>query len=687
MLFDMIFSYSTLATIFDRRLSLLEEICLPLPPAGTPLTGPLFDRLVRSGEPEIVEMPEPHPVTLGDGSTTTVDGVRLHITQKVDVFVALLNEAGLTKVQVPGGASLILSMSMRVADGNAQMCVTYEDVTLPDGVPQDLVDFARDTLPSLVGTTCVPIPVGDMLSELVAELPIQGGAVFDSTDVLNAGLAPAPGAPLSLTIHIEMDTVDPDAAQRWADFHRGIDVPHIVTLAEAAGVATDSAGWALTVDKRLFDRIFRSMVPAIEEASYHTAQPGHLDLYTPTTRWSPSRDLWGYQQKSTTFPFMIDKKLVATGLPTLLVTINGTAVDACPGLLGRVNIAFTVDLALAFAIPQPDMLRLYVKVHTDIDDSDEFWCIFNLAVTFSAYFAVLGVFGVMIGTFVAIVVASMAAESAGKIPLSQTCYTQDFLQVCDMPWRTQSPLGQLHLAGATGVPAGLVLVGSLVPATPGYRAPLAVKVVWPFTWLPPMGSCDPISGPDDLYCEARIATGARVCDVRVLDHTDAYAADFTPGNTGIVIRCLMPGSQAPTDPCPLLIATTQGLALFSVPPPPPVTDEVIAAAKVAQQIGCRDIREGRSFRRDPDPVEIDLALVSAVLGGLERGQRFQLRADDRLIASGLAGRLGVATASAVLTADSRAAELSIVVEGHRPATRRVDGGASGRATLELWRRT
>jgi hypothetical protein len=693
MLFEMSLSQAVLVNLLARRFSPLEELCFALPSEP-----PYFDRIDLHGAPTFVAVPEARTINLADGTSVYLFGVRLKVTQHFNVFAAIPTfdslgaTTGLTSLG-PFDAWLDLSLRLEVLNGNANMCIEFESLTLPPGLSSDQTKQATDAATSFIQKSCTPVPIADLLNQLTANLP-SSGSVFQSTEVLNAGIALGPGTG-ALLIRIEVDAIDPDAQQIWTAFFQGADSPVIGSVVDQPDAAPTLVDWMVTIDRRLFTRIVSAVIADVEAGSSHDGQPGHLDLSMPSVKWHPSQDLWGVD--SSKFP-PIPKKL-GDGLPTLSASIDGTAVDVCGGVFGATDIDFTADVTLAFAVPAQDTWRLYVGMTTDASDWDLFKCGLNLTATISLpLIPVIGPFGIAVGAFLAIVILSLNGGTAGNFAFDKKCHQEYGLEVCDYPWSTASPMGTLHLTSVMGFPFGLAFLGSMFTLPPAPSNVLSWKAAPKFAWHPV--SCASIEEEGVVRAEAWVeTTGADICDARILNDPDAaYSKVIKPGAKHISLVCTKPKSSLPQYSCRVLVATSRGLFLAIIAPPP--SEISIGALKMEQQIMCMDFMTAidtstyidwitwPSSPVESEPIEIipvDLALVviDVTIAGLGAGQVAHVKAGGQVIAAGMPGPLGFASVGGVLDAQSVSAQLSVASAGRRhtaPVTRpAID------ANLEFWR--
>ena len=695
MLFEVGLSAKALVSLFGKRLYPLQEFCLEFPADGSIPTA-MFDRIDLKGLPTFTPMTDPNAVTLADGST--VDGHRLLLRQRFDIFMASFNKdtyqlthsplTGYDPSATDDDAWLDLSIGIKVNNGNAQMCVEYKDLHVPEpvkallGVAKIDIDDVEAEVKKRVGTTCAPILISDILQELEKTLDI--GSLFTSTDVSDAGMWVWAEEAVSIIIRIELGTVDPDSVEAWTNFHKGIDVPRITDLGAQASAAAGSIDWLLTIDRRLFARVVASMAADLD------AKGSGFELYTPTGKWHPSLDLtWWVPDPQTHQPVLTK---VATALPTLRADIPGTAADVCENFWGlvKLDVGFTAQVQMAFTVPVLNKLRFYLAVGVLVDSGDELLC--GLATFPTSLLGGLADVFEPVGAYLLSALKAMtgAVVPQGSTPMNLpetgTChkeYEGYQLKVCDIPWPASTALGMFNLTHAVGIKRGLVLLGSL-GVTPSSPATLKVNA-GPFAWHPSCGK--PIESKDDLGAFTKVWTNVRRCDMLLLDNTGVYKA-LADSDYELHVWCLKPMSQLPSYPCRLLIATYRGVWLVVIEPPPP--DVSMGQMSLEQELLCTPkVYPNKEWVIPKDHpqifvVEPDLVIVDITLAGLPAKHSVDLRADGKVIASGRPGADGFVTVSAELPAEARDAQLSVRTAGRGRWARGRRWGVV--ADLELWRR-
>jgi hypothetical protein len=694
MLFEMSLSQAALVNLFGRRFSPLEELCF-----GLTTESLYFNRIDLHGSPTFAAVPEARIITLSDGSSMYLYGVRLRVSQQFDIYGALpVVKSGVTDAVIsvgPASGWLAVSVRLEIANGNASLCTEFESLTLPPPplVSSELAQNAKKAAAAFITKSCTPVPIGDLLNQLTTTLP-GGSSVFESTDVLNAGLTLVPGTG-SLLIRVEVDAIDPDAPERWKTFFAGTDSPVVGAVMVDPNTPPTPIDWMVTIDRRLFTRIVSHMIANVEAGSNHDGKPGHLDLAKPSIKWHASQALWGTEWYGVVG---VPKKL-SDGLPTLSTQIEGTAVDVCGGVFGATDIDFTADVTVAFAVPAQDTFRVYLGVTTDASDWDLFKCGVNLAATFSApLIPVIGPFGVVAGAFLAFMILSLNGGTTGNFAFDKTCHKEYGLDACDYPWAAATPMGTLHLTSIMGLPTGLAFLGTLFASPSAGSKVLSWKTAPKFAWHPI--SCAPIEHETDYRAEAWVEiTGATICDARILDDPDeAYYLVIEAGARHISLFCAKPASSLPQYFCRVLAATTRGVFLAKIPPPSP--DVPLAAVKQEQQIMCMDFMTAvdnshyidwikwPTTPADSEPLEIipadlSLVLIDVTVAGLGAGEVAHLQADGHVVASGMPGPLGFASLLGALDADAVSAQLSVVSAGPRHATPVTRPAVD--AYLEFWR--
>jgi hypothetical protein len=686
MFFDVALSEKSLLGLVTQRLSALQDVCLGLPKD----LSVLFDRIDLFGTPELVPIPDPTPVSLADGSA--VQAQRLSLRQRFNIFAKQFDgkqliskrvtESGLvdgTTNPTDSYSWLDLSLGVRVKTGDAQICVEYRGYHIPEWVQAILTSQGVDVeaeVKKAAHTTCVTIPIGDILGQLSTTLATALNLkvpLFASTDVIAAGMAVVPGPPLSMVIRMELDNVEADSLQEWKAFFDGVHAPNITDLGTQVGAAPGSVDWMLVIDRRLLSRLVSVVAHDFD------AKHDDIELDKPAATWHPSADL-----------VVLDglmPKVLATGLPTLTATIDGTADDACSGLYGLVknDVGFTAKVNLAVMVPAQNALRFYSGVSVGgVSFGDTALCAAEGFPTslLGAFLPAFGRIGTMLVALLRWVTGAFAADPGGlTFSLSEKCHDEYGLNVCELPWISNTSIGTFNLTHATGNKTGLVLLGSVKTAPLKVDPPLKQPLTNPFVWHKP---CTKVTSKDDLRAYTFVWTSASRCAFRMLNDPGDYQV-VANSPYELQVYCIKPISQVPTVACRLLVATVRGVALVAIQPPP--ADVSWDDINKQVEVGCLpQYTAGKNWQIPKDHpayfvVHPDLVVAKVVLAGLTRPQVVSLRADGRVVATSRPGADGLVTLSAELPEETRGAQLSVDLAGRRWRPTRF----SVHATFDLWR--
>ena len=353
--------------------------------------------------------------------------------------------------------------------------------------------------------------------------------------------------------------------------------------------------------------------------------------------------------------------------PSLVVTFNGNAIDACTCFWNKIDVNVDVTITITFSI---DSGQIRYDIH--VDHSSNGLQLFCCEITSALFWPFVG--AVMLadkdidvgeyvggwlagplGVFIAAVVA--ASTQSTQIPTSSlqgTCTKDDDSHLhCLVPFPSGAtptpPCGPPSIEDRVpselyGTPAGVVLPGALViagedPIRPASQATLNCAVN-DFVWQFPAPTCSGIdgeltmsasvvlSGTGDLpilFCSA-VAIGDNAADYQPLI-TVTYS--YCP--MVITVHVDVPVGTPLNGPCELLVHTTGGARVLTLhPAPAPSPDEVAAFDKavLAWRLDhCYTLLDPwyRLFHRfnpkwlvDPSNEGIDPERVSHVVGGRDR---------------------------------------------------------------------
>jgi hypothetical protein len=380
------------------------------------------------------------------------------------------------------------------------------------------------------------------------------------------------------------------------------------------------------------------------------------------------------------------------GLPGIVVTLNGEAIDACLFPVDNINLDVRATARLALSVPPgaTDVLRARVTLEfATTDKMEEVGC----AATAALLWPFLGVFlvgegelnpalylaGLAAGPAIVFVGVIAAIEAAGPPDVDTGVVCQQIgedAHQCDRPVEIRLPgLGiTMQLASVVGTALGPALAGPMIRQGRREGDVLTAGVV-PFVWKV-AGRCGhgfSIQNEAEIY----VATEepGRLCTVQVLDDPRGAFAIRQEGDK-VTVRCTFPEGYAGAGryACRLRLITSHGLRLITIPPPADITDaerEQLEADRIGLIASCYRWEVVHTPRDELewliDPPRHDLPFLQVwqiVVQGLGQGEWVHMHSPEgRLLGSASPGRSGVAHLVLMLDQDGAVERLVLELEG------------------------
>ena len=389
------------------------------------------------------------------------------------------------------------------------------------------------------------------------------------------------------------------------------------------------------------------------------------------------------------------------GGPHAAIAVAGELIDACIDI----DVDLEVTLGITFSVPGPNVLRATLTMAWDSNDAELFLCEFVAATVWPVVGAVMlsedkiewwmFLAGLAVGPvviFTSLIGYLSSGEPASHIPsfggwveVSETERYQDVA----FPTSLGGLVGGITLDTVSASGVGLILAGSLA-STDAVLRDLTASVSgfggWPDAWTLAR-SCgraryevvaDIILGPLTAPNQSPPLVPIRVCHVQVLDDPLGQYADVSrPSEFHVKITVALPAKPGfyppytpypepkPANmyyPCKVLILTTDGARLITIPPPPPppppIEDPVeVIALKLWRLIHCTRYDSiwdhlhmlNPEWLIDPPPEEEVAQSWAVTVSGMRQGDAFVLR-DGRgsELVTAFADASGIARATAIV---------------------------------------
>jgi hypothetical protein len=586
-------------------------------------TTAFLDHLEVTDRTTLRRVPQQTHVVGKDQQTHVISGSAVQVTQEV-----VLNFVTLSAVQNSGDAP-----TAPVARPSVTIQVVLT-VTLSNGVPMLRFEYRA---PADAGGLSALIPdAGQQIDAAmsgftgIAPLNLSGLASLlgGSPLFVNAGMVVDDSARV-LTLRLE-DGTDPDTVQSWANFFAGTTPDRL-----------NGHSWGIFVDKRLLLPLARAV----------------LDAGTSSGEFRPSGDT------------SADWAGSGHGIHCAR---SGVLPDAGPF---DTDVHVTVNVDLDFSLPAPDVLLLGLSISA----SGEVGGIVGAVMDFLGLSADPS--------------AALPATAGWKKTGDQSYERRAYLQIGN------PLLGHLTVEGVVPDPDGLHLVGSVRPATAVVPARVAATVQ-PFAWGV-HGSCNGgwrISAVGYLGLTNAGTAPLTVCEARVVFDPDKQfpvtveMADSPSSPFAAVIRvevgALKPEyAQRPSPyPCLLLVKTNGGARFVSLGVPGSVNADErkgMESEVMIRVVNCKQLvdafwgsRLNPKWIPDPSPDSDELHLWQVLVRGVdEHEQVTMLDSDGRVVATGTAGRNGVAYVRSVVAAGRDGREMTVLRAGREGYNEvREDGG-------------
>lgn len=569
------------------------------------------------------------------GGQQTIDGTKVRFSQPVILHVVKLRTLGdgpspSDLPPVVTGITLFLDLTMAVTDGVPRLRAKLAEVDA-----RFLGVFTKDIVPTLESKLAFEVQ-SDLDLSAVADL--LGTAVTAT----NAGMVIAPDL-TRVSMRIEVNgTTDEVAA--WESFFDDALPDHLA-----------GRDWSILIDGAL-------IVPVVERRIGEgvAGAPGFRLQSGPSGAWS-----W------------------ADG-PAVDIRFGGEAVDACTCLFWESDVDVDVRVRVSLSVPVSDTLRMDATISFSPSAAEVGCCVLTSTLFWPVVGAVVladegGDWGKFLGGLaggpLVVFIGALLAASDHPLPDATpvSCTKISDTQVrCEQRFALSAGLGRLTLDTIGGLPEGLLLAGTIYTGVPLETPQISTKVGG-FTWHLG-GSCGSGFG---AVCDAGIeirrasACDVAVCEVRVLDDLlGVYEASFgePQGEPGPVVAVVAIRPK-PTDafladpyPCRVLIQTTGGARIITIPDPQPITIEqqhALELAAIQRKADCKRLVDpfwaatGRlkpEWIPDPPPESVSEHLWQVLAMGMHPGD--QLVATDHAdhaLATATAGARGAAQVS-VLTA-------------------------------------
>lgn len=632
------------------------------------------------------------PITLVDGSTTNINGNYLQFAQSLDVFLTTLDVLRGTPDSTftqPVTITLVFNVTfeqtqvynvlLEQIQSDLQLCLAYDHFDVEQKAQKNRVLAAFFVALHRDIDNALHAKLSPYCSSLLDLVKSVSGLGFTG-DVVHAGIMgnlerignPPEEKEVSTRVEMRLEygSIGSSALADWMNFYQE-DI--------AIDTRLGSDDWSIFIDQEFLlasaEKSFNDVLPKVER--FRLKIPPHA-------MWKGS------------------------GPPIIEVNFNGDAMGACNCFFDtidvNVDVTATITLSTAYDdIKQTYCLKQYINLAYDPWKPAEACCAITSALLWPIVALPLWKQGWGgIGTYLqgllggAINDLVMAGELVTKPKIDPSTISTDCKQISDTETVCQTPitlgLGEpstcglpaietFEVANPRGVADGLVLGGSITIPNLGHA--VVNPVVHPFQWISPSVTCSGFEGQWCAQASVELQNTGEVwlylCDVTVLNEKNnefsPYLSIKHPYCPLTVIELNVPTYSE--NPCTLLIKTSGGACLVTIPamPPGPTPDYLAAFNQMAEGwrlMHCyQEVDDWyRHFHRfnpkwlvDPPPGDVPVEhLWLVAVSGIRQGDVVELQDEhEQTISAGIARTTGWVSLSA-FTAPTKTteAEVSIV---------------------------
>lgn len=635
-------------------------------------------------------------ITLADGNITTINGNYLQFVQSLDVFLTTLEIVQGTpdsRFTQPVTITLVFNVTLEQTQvynvlleqtqSDLQLCLTYDHF---------IVETAQHVQKNPVLATFFIALQQEFDDALHSKLPPYCSSLLDlvksvsnlgfTGDVVQAGIMgngaiignlPPEEKPVSTRIEMRLEYgyTGSSALDDWMNFYQQED--------SAIDTRLGSDDWSIFIDQEF--------LLASAEKSLNDALPkvkGFRLKIPPHATWKGS------------------------GTPIIEVKFNGDAMGACDCFFDTIDVNIDVTVTITLSTAYDDSKQTYCLVQDIIFSYDpwkpaEACCAITSALLWPFIALPLwkqgwGGIGTYLGGLAGGPIAGflLAGTLATEPKMDPSTLSTDCKQISDTETVCQTPItiGQgepstcdlpaietFEVANARGVADGLVLEGSITIPNLGHA--VVNPVMHPFQWISPSVTCSGFEGQWCAQASVELQNSGEVwlylCDVTLLNEKNnefsPYLSIKHPYCPLTVIELNVPTYSE--NPCTLLIKTSGGACLVTIPamPPGPTPDYIAAFNHMAEGwrlMHCyQEVDDWyRHFHRfnpkwlvDPPPGDVPVEhLWLVAVSGIRQGDVVELQDEhEQTISAGIARTTGWVSLSA-FTAPTKTteAEVSIV---------------------------